>query len=58
MATAEVEGTTPRQSVQSQMTGASGQLQAPMVDANGFRQYRAYNPGAAQSLQGIHEMPG
>jgi hypothetical protein len=61
---AEVEGTTPRQSVrtvqsqsQLQFTGENEQPQ-PGYNANGTKQYIPYNPAQGSNLQDIHEMSG
>ena len=69
---AEVEGSTPRQSVQSQPSIQSVQPQPrpqsqslgqntslhPTFDSNQIRQYKPYRPSDGQNLQSIHEMPG
>lgn len=56
---AEVEATTPRQSVQSglQMGRGSGMSQ-PGYDANGIKRYIPYNPAKGRSMQDIAELPG
>ena len=54
---AEVEGTTPRQSVQSQLPRQS-MVSQPGYDANGIKQYIPYNPGYGRNMEDIHEMPG
>lgn len=71
---AEVEGSTPRQSVQSQPSFQSvqplpQQQQQPQLprqnvplhptfDSNQVRQYKPYRPSDGQAMQSIHEMPG
>jgi hypothetical protein len=61
---AEVEGTTPRQSVrtvlsQSQLQSPRDSTQSqPGYDANGIKQYIPYNPARGRSLQDIHELSG
>lgn len=61
---AEVEGTTPRQSVLSQqqqqqpMRQSRVSSQQPTFDANGIMQYVPYSQAAGRSMQSIHEMAG
>ena len=67
---AEVEGSTPRQSVQSQPSVQGGQplpLQQPQIQngslhpvfaSDGVRQYIPYRPTNGPQMRSIHEMPG
>jgi hypothetical protein len=63
---AEVEGSTPRQSVQSQTSVQSVQPQPlrqndslhPVFDSNQVRQYQPYRPPHGPNMQSIQEMPG
>lgn len=58
---AEVEGTTPRESLISQSSRPSPpQLSQQWYDANGYRQYVPYNPSHVRgpNMPSIHEMPG
>lgn len=67
---AEVEGSTPRQSMQSQFSVQGGQplpLQQPQVQngslhpavgPDGVRQYIPYRPTYGSHMRSVHEMPG
>ena len=57
---AEVEGTTPRQSVQSGLPMARGSgMSQPGYDVDGIKRYIPYHPAQGRSsMQNIAELPG